>query len=390
MGPSAADPTAEPTRRHGSDAMSCLRVALDATPLMNRPTGVGVMTAALFAQFEYSTAVDLHGYVVSLRARDRYRTSMPEGATPLRLAWPARLTHRLWQHHDRPRLPGSWDVVHGTNYVVPPARAGARLVTVHDLTAWRFPELVDRHSRSYPSLLRRAVDTGAEIHCVSHAVGREVVDELAITPELVHVVPNGFDPVRPGNASAARQRIGAPYVLAIGTIEPRKDYVGLVRAMTAVWEEYPDLKLVIIGGDGWGIEAFESAVRDSNAGNRVVRVGYVSAGDKADLISGAELLAYPSIYEGFGLPVLEAMDRGLPVVATAVEAVAEVAGDGAELVAPGAPEQLASAITTVLTDDDRRRRLIAAGRDRAAEFSWDRTGAALIELYRDMAGRIGR
>lgn len=388
MGPSAADPATEPMRRRASPASVGLRVAVDATPLMNRPTGVGVMTAALLNRLAQSGELDVHGYVVSWRARDHYRTSMPGGVTPLRLAWPARLAHRTWQRSAIPRLPGAWDVVHGTNYVVPPARSGARLVTVHDLTAWRFPQLVDDHSRAYPALLRRAVAGGAHLHCVSEAIGGELVGELAIDPAIVHVVPNGFDPVEPGDAAAARRRIDAPYVLALGTIEPRKDYVGLVRAMAAVWADHPDVKLVIIGGHGWGTEAFEAAVRNSGAQDRVVRVGYVADTDKADLMAGAELLVYPSVYEGFGLPVLEAMDHGLPVVATAVDAVAEVAGDGAELVAPGDPDALASAIVAVLTDEERRDRLVTAGHRRAAEFSWDRTGAAMIDLYRQLADPI--
>ncbi|MDH3299856.1 MAG: glycosyltransferase family 4 protein [Acidimicrobiia bacterium] len=390
MGPSAADPTTEPMRRRPPAGTTRLRVAIDATPLMNRRTGVGVVTAALFAELERSGELDLHGYVVSWRARDRYRTAMPGGVTPLRLAWPARLAHRTWQRMETPRLAGAWDLVHGTNYVVPPVRSGARLVTVHDLTAWRFPELVDHHSRAYPALLRKAVTGGTHIHCVSDAVGREVVGELGVPPELVHVVPNGFDPVEPGDGEAARRRIDGPYILAVGTIEPRKDYAGLVRAMPAVWADHPGLKLVIVGGDGWGTEAFESAVRSAGAENRVLRVGYVSDGDKADLMAGAEMLVYPSVYEGFGLPVLEAMDHGLPVVATAVDAVVEVAGDGAELVAPGDVEQLSAAISAVLTDDRRRKRLIAAGRRRAADFSWDRTGAAMLDLYRELAVRVGR
>jgi len=352
---------------------------------MNRRTGVGVMTGALFSELGRTETFELHGYVVSWRARDHYRTAMPRGVTPLRLAWPARLAHRTWQRIDTPRLPGAWDVVHGTNYVVPPVRSGTRLVTVHDLTAWRFPELVDDHSRAYPALLRRAVDGGCHVHCVSEAVGREVVGELGIDPGIVHVIPNGFDPVASGSAAAARQRVGGPYVLSIGTIEPRKDYVGLIRAMAAVWAEHPEVKLVIVGGDGWGVKAFEAAVRDSGAAERILRVGYVTDDDKADLMAGAEMLVYPSVYEGFGLPVLEAMDRGLPVVATAVDAVTEVAGDGAELVTPGDLDGLASAVIAVLTDDERRDRLVTAGRRRAAAFSWNRTGQAMLDLYRDLA-----
>ncbi len=376
MDQSAADPS--------FDATGPLRVAVDATPLMNRKTGVGAMTAALFTQLGRCPEVDLTGYVVSWRARKDHRLieAMPTAARPLPVVWPARLVHRLWRRLDHPRLPGSFDVVHGTNYVVPPTGAGARLVTVHDLTAWRFPHLVHRYSRANPSLLSRAVASGADVHCVSRAVGREIVEDLRVPSERVHVVPNGFDPVGPGDGAAARRRVGGPYVLAIGTVEPRKDYVGLLTAMNTVWTEHPDVRLVIIGGDGWGIDSFRDAVRQSMFRHRVIRTGYVSDQDKADYVAGAELLAYPSVYEGFGLPVLEAMEAGLPVVATAVAAVTEVAGDGALLVPPGEPDRLAAAIASVLTDDQRRADLVSAGRTRAARYSWARSGSAMIELYR--------
>ncbi len=390
MGPPAADPTATLSRVHAAESGAPLRVALDATPLMNRRTGVGAVTAALFRHIGRSDDIDLHGYVVSWRARNRYREMMPDGVAALRMPWPARLTHRLWQRTDHPRLRGSFDVVHGTNYVVPPTRRGTRLLTVHDLTAWRFPTLVDHHSRANPALFGRAVAGGASIHCVSNAVGREVIEELGVPADRVHVIPNGFDPVGSGDATAARTRIGGPYVLAVGTVEPRKDYVGLVRAMTAVWEDHQDLRLVIVGGDGWGIDEFNDVVRTTGSADRIVRPGYVTEAEKADLIAGAELLAYPSVYEGFGLPVLEAMAAGLPVVATAVDAVAEVAGDAAALVAPGDPGELGEAIRSVLTDTGRRSTLIAAGRARATEYSWDRTGDAMIGLYRDLADRVGR
>lgn len=364
-----------------------VRVAVDATPLLNRRTGVGAMTAALFERYARSDDIDLSGYVVSWRARRRYREAVPGGATPVRLPWPARMVHLTWQRSDLPRLRGAYDVVHGTNYTVPPTRNAARLVTVHDLTAWRFPELVDRHSLANPRLLQQAVAGGAAVHCVSAAVGREVVEDLGVDAERVHVIANGFDPVDPGDADAARRRIGAPYILSIGTIEPRKDYLGLIHAMRDVWAEHPDVKVVIVGGDGWGVDAFDDAVRAAGVGDRVVRAGYVSAQEKADLVAGAELLAYPSVYEGFGLPVLEAMGAGLPVVTTAVPAVVEVAGDAAVIVAPGDRGGLADAIASVLADSARRTELIAAGRTRVRRFSWDRAASELAELYRSLADR---
>ena len=301
------------------------------------------------------------------------------------LPLPARLTHDSWRRFDRPRLKG-FDLVHGPNYVVPPTDSGARLVTVHDLTAWRFPELVDHHSRRYPEYLQRAVDEGAHIHAVSHFVGQELQDELGIHPDRIHVVRNGFEAMPAGDRARGRSLVGSPYVLAIGTIEPRKDYVTLVRAMAAIWPIIPDVKLVIVGTDGWGRGDLDDVVAELGVQDRVRCLGYVSDPVKADLLAGAELLAFPSIYEGFGLPILEAMEAGVPVVSTHAGAIPEVAGRAAVLVEPRDPSALAGALLSVLEDEALRRQLAEAGKRQVGGHSWDRTVEELMDVYRLLVG----
>ncbi|MDH3292950.1 MAG: glycosyltransferase family 4 protein [Acidimicrobiia bacterium] len=361
-----------------------VRVAVDATPLLGPRTGIGQVVAALTTRLASNPAIDLTGYVVSWRARD-YQAALPGNANGLRLRWPARLCHRTWRRFDTPKLNGRFDVVHGTNYVVPPTIGGATLVSVHDLTSWWFPELVDSYSRANPELVQRAIDRGAHVQTGAHAVARELSSELDVEPERIHVVVNGFDRLLPGDAQRGRQHVGAPYVLAIGTIEPRKDYVGLVEAMAEVWSLHPEVRLAIVGGNGWGVDDFAAAVGRLQAQDRVIRCGYVSEQVKADLIAGAELLAYPSVYEGFGLPVLEAMDGGLPVVTTRVPAIAEVVGDAAVLVPVQAPTELAGAIVTVLEGDQLRADLRAKGHQRCRQFSWDRAAAEYAVLYQRLA-----
>jgi glycosyltransferase involved in cell wall biosynthesis len=171
-------------------------------------------------------------------------------------------------------------------------------------------------------------------------------------------------------------------------VEPRKDHPTLVRAFAADAHSGPlgGVRLVLAGPDGWGTEALDAALARSPAADRVTRLGWVDDAARADLLAGASVLAYPSRYEGFGLPPLEAMAAGVPVVATAVGAVPEVVGDAAVLVPPGDPEALAEALRAVLLDaeqaDDLRRR----GRARVAAFDWDRTVDGLVDLYRDAAG----
>ncbi len=357
-----------------------VRVAFDATPMFGPRTGIGGLVAALAERLAANDDIDLTGYVASWRAQD-FDNVLPDGARPLAMRWPARLCHRMWRHVDAPRLPGRFDVVHGTNYAVPPCPGAASLISVHDLTSWRYPELVDGYSRANPQLLARALDRGAHIVTGAHAVADEITSELGVNPERVHVVVNGFDRRPAGDAQRGRDHVGAPYVLAIGTIEPRKDYVTLISAMNLVWQTQPDVKLVIVGGDGWGVEEVDETVSRLGVADRITRCGYVSDDLKADLLAGAELLAYPSIYEGFGLPVLEAMDAGLPVVGTQVPAVVEVAGDAAVLVPVGDVEALASAISTVLVEGQVRCHLRRKGIERCGHFSWDNAAAELADLY---------
>jgi glycosyltransferase involved in cell wall biosynthesis len=171
--------------------------------------------------------------------------------------------------------------------------------------------------------------------------------------------------------------------LAVGTIEPRKDYPTLVSAFGPVATDHPDVALVIVGGDGWGAGAFAAAVEASPARSRIVRPGYLDDQDLATTLGGASVLAYPSRYEGFGFPPLQAMAAGVPVVTTAVGAIPEVVGDGALLVDPSDPDGLAAALSQVLAGGAEVDGLVARGRRRSAAFSWDACARGLADLYED-------
>jgi glycosyltransferase involved in cell wall biosynthesis len=175
------------------------------------------------------------------------------------------------------------------------------------------------------------------------------------------------------------------YILAIGTAEPRKDLPGLVRAFDRLALRHSDLALVLAGPPGWGEAALSSAIEQARAGERVRRTGWLEPVALAGLLGGASVLAFPSLYEGFGFPPLEAMASGVPVVATAAGSLPEVLGNGAAMVEVGDHDGLVSALEHVLDDPLWRAQLIKAGADRAASFSWERCGDGLAQLYRDAA-----
>jgi len=365
-----------------------LRVAVDATPLLDRRTGVGIFTAALLRGLGQRDDVAPIAFPVSISGRRRLRDLVPPGVEVRTPPLPARALHRRWQRHSTPRLDrlvGRPDVVHGPNFVVPPARA-ARVATVHDLTTVRFPELCHADTLRFPDIVRRAAAEGAWIHTVSHAVRDEVLAELGLDPERVVAVPNGFDPPQ-GDAATGRRLAGVEhYVLAVGTVEPRKDLPSLVAAVDRLAGEDVDVVVVHAGGDGWGIEGFQQALDSMRHPERFRRLGHVPHDQLGHLYAGARVYAYPSVYEGFGLPVLEAMAAGVPVVTTDVPAIREVAGDAALVVPVGDVDALAEALGRAWHDEAWRDEAVCRGRRRCEAFSWDACVDGIVGIYRSAAG----
>ncbi len=366
-----------------------MRIAVDATPLVGAGTGVATFTRGAIGALARQSNIDLTAYGLTLRGRAALARAVPDGVAVVGRPMPATLLTRLWAAFDGPAAEwwtGSVDVVHGLNFVVPPTRHAAQVVTVYDLTAVRFPELCAPASLRYPELVRRAVKRGAWVHTLAQAIAEEVVEDLGVDPDRVRVVPSGLDTtvVGPGGAGRGREVAGADrYLLAVGTVEPRKGLPDLVRAFDAVAGDRRDVRLVVAGPDGWGTAAFAAAVRAATHGDRVVPLGWVDASRRDDLLAGASALVMPSLYEGFGYPALEAMSKGVPVIATAVGSLPEVIGHAGRLVPAGDGDALAGALADVLDDPEGARAWASAGPARAATFSWSSCAEGLAELYAD-------
>jgi glycosyltransferase involved in cell wall biosynthesis len=379
-----------------------LRVAADLTSFLTPRTGVGVFATEIVRQLAGRDDVETTGFAITWRGRGALAELVPPGVGVADRPMPARPLRVLWKRLDHPRVDhwiGRHDVVWGPNFVVPPSRA-AQVVTVHDLTPMRFPQLANRATLAYPALIRRALRRGAWIHTPSSFVRDEVLAEFRAEPERVVAIHHGVRPDRPEAdprpaVATERERIsgrrlagGDRYILTIGTVEPRKDLPTLVRAFDALAGDDPALRLVIAGPDGWGTEALATALGRARHRDRVVRVGWVSNAERWALLRAASAFCFPSVYEGFGLPPLEAMTAGVPVVATRAGAVPEVCRDGAELVPVGDPDGLAQALGRVLTDDAHRDRLIVRGHVVAASYRWSTTTDAIVDLFRKAAGLL--
>lgn len=365
-----------------------LDVALDVTPLLGARSGVGHFVAEILDVIGGSPGIGLVPYALSFRAlRGWAGAGLPAGTRLL--PFPAGPAITAWARLDQPSAE-RWltpaGVVHGTNFVVPPCRGAAAVVTVHDCSFARFPELCSPAVRRFAPALRRAVDRGAWVHTPSQFVAQEAAEILRT--ERVVTVPHGVPRIALPAVPLGGLVGDSPFVLALGTLEPRKNVPRLVAAFGPVVATHPGLRLLVAGADGPARPAVEAAraALPTTVARRVHLAGYVDERTRATLLARASVFAYPSLYEGFGFPVLEAMAAGTPVVAGAAGAVPEVAGDGALLVDPTDVDAIAEGLSRLLDDPELSDGLIRAGRLRAAGYSWRRAAEGLAELYRRAAG----
>jgi glycosyltransferase involved in cell wall biosynthesis len=376
-----------------------LRIGIDYTAAVRQGAGIGRYTRSLVGALPALDAENSYRLFVAARGAQGEvprRPNLSVRQVPLT----DRETSILWQ---RLRLPlpielflGRLDLFHSPDFVLPPVLRARTVLTVHDLSFMRVPECAHPVLREY--LLRvvpRSVRRADLVLAVSASTQRDVVELLGVPEERVRVIHEGVDerfaPVEDADALlAVRRRYGLarPFILGLGTLQPRKNFCGLIEAFARLRERLGlEHDLVIVGGKGWLYEPIFARVRELGLEGRVRFLGFAADEDLPAIYSLASCLAYPSFYEGFGLPVLEAMACGTPVVTSRSSSLPEVAGTAAVLVDPHDVEELAVALEQVLHDQALRAELRAAGRRRAEGFTWERAARELLASYRALAGQ---
>ncbi len=383
-----------------------MRIALDGTPFLIEKTGIGHYTANLAcALHELEPELDLVAFTVSLRAGHRLKNQV-EGlpVQPRGFNLPANLLYyRVWPHMNilpAERLLGSFDVFHATNYQAPALKRAALVMTVHDLNFVRFPEMQSKGIRRFMRTLPRLAAKASAILVDSAFTAAEVDDILQIGPEKVRVVYPGLDPRfrRPPEDKIERAldcyRLRRPFVAYVGNMHPRKNLYTLIEAYGRLHRQGLEHRLAVIGGGGLGAlnnreyQKLTQMVAEAGLEDFVTFTGYVPDKWLPSLLSGADALVLPSLYEGFGLPPLEAMACGVPVLVSRRASLPEVVGEaGRYLEDPLDAAELAASLGSLLEDEGGRERMSEQGLQQARRFDWSDTARQTLDIYREVTSR---
>lgn len=374
-------------------------IAIDYTPAVRQQAGIGrIVRGQISALIAANCDLDLRLLVVG-KVEDASRCAAPAPlhTTDLGERNMVRLWHRLnspWPTVER-YTGGPLDIFHATDFVLAPNRARQTVLTVHDLAFLHYPEASDpRLYRYLNTVVPRSIRRADHIVADSHSTARDVADHFQLPMKRISVVQGAVDhqlfrPIdEPDVIAWAKRKYGIgerPYIFALGSLQPRKNFSRLIEAFSlARSREAIEHHLVIGGSKGWLFDDIFAKVDELDLRDSVLFIGYVDDADLPALYSGAEIFAYPSLYEGFGLPIIEALACGTPVLTAANSCLAEAGGPGALYVDADSTESLAEGLSRLCSDPELRAILSAAGRSHAAHFTWERSAAQLRQTYSEV------
>ena len=381
-------------------------VGIDCRSLLAAKTGIGVYTDRLLRGLAECNGLGLKCYLhlpflnprkkrdaVAAVAHDHPNVELVPQSFP-----PPKIQRLIWSYSDFmpvEAIIGNVDVFHSTSFIMPPLRKARGVLTIYDLTFMLFPEYHDKGMQAFTRHIPKYVRRSDCILAISEHTKRDIMEHLQVPEERIRVTMLAADERYhvvndPDAITSVKSKFGidGDYILYTGTLEPRKNVPALIRAYARLRNEAKIThRLVLAGKKGWLYDEIMESVRTLGLERDVMFTGYVADEDMPYLYNGADLFVYPSFYEGFGLPPLEAMACGCPVVTSNTSSLPEVVGDAGLMVDPHRPEELAEAMGRVLDDSGLRSELRERGLRRAAEFSWQRCAAETLAVYRELSGK---
>ena len=381
-----------------------LKIVVDATPITPQPSGVGLYVANLIDhlwQLQQSENFELGiVYQPSFQnwvQRDlAFPKSLQKYSESYLLPFPVRVTNFLLKNF--PQAFPLWlekytdypDIIHGTNFNVFPYRKSLKVITLYDLTFLKYPEYVDRVVANYATRVKKCLQWTDLVITISESTKQDAINYLQISPEKIHVTPlasryypNYLSPKKQEELKqSSTYNFNIPYILFVSTIEPRKNITALITAFNYLKQKYKiEHNLLLIGKKGWLYEPIFQAIAESKYQSNIYHLDYLSNDLVALFYTLAEVFVYPSHYEGFGLPVLEAMNLATPVITANSSSLPEIVADAGILINPDDPMELAEAILQVISNSQLQQDLIIKGQKRAQNFSWRKTAQETLTAY---------
>ena len=371
-----------------------IKIAFDAYPIAaHRLSGIGThareLTQRLCQRPELDCTLLLYDFLNRRGSRKLLQERIPNAKIVQNPWLPYGVYVELWPHF--PWL--GWeqvfgikaDISHFFNFIIPPKATGRVINTVHDLVHLNYPETMEKSNlRRLSRNLNRSCRDADLIVTVSWAVRQEMIEKLGLPGDKIRVVPNGVDLTRFCPEGTRLSQLPEHYFLYLGTLEPRKNLIGLLHAYKIGKSRFDDCKLVLGGAKGWEYDAIFDQVKQLGLEEDVIFPGYLPYEHLPALYRGAQAFLFPSFYEGFGIPPLEAMACGVPVITSDCAALTEVTENAAVHIDPNQPEALADAMERILTDSELRTLSIARGLERAKAFTWDRAAEKTAQIYREL------
>jgi glycosyltransferase involved in cell wall biosynthesis len=384
-----------------------LKIMVDATPISPKPSGVGFYVASLIrslytlqSQENFQLGIAYQpGFKNWLRGRLEFPDCLKQYPNLYMLPLPMRISNLLLDNfpsffplYFEPSLEFP-HIVQGTNYNVYPYKRSLKVMNIYDLTFIKYPNYIDSVVKTYANRIKHCLQWTDLILTISESSKNDIIKYLQVPPERIYVTPlaSRYDShdlsveVTEELKQSVNYDFSQPYILFVSTIEPRKNILALISAFNELKQKSKiEQHLILVGQKGWHHKPIFAAIERSPWNSQIHHLDYLSDELVALLYSQTDVFVYPSHYEGFGLPVLEAMTIGAPVITSNTSSLPEVAGDAALLIDPDDPTQLADAILKVISDSQLRNELIQKGRARAKLYSWERTAKETLKAYKSL------